>query len=195
MPTQGRLRWRNVELRSENLEVRTSGMPFCFRRAPLARPGGLLQSQSAAHHQSSPRGGHRRGRRRCLSRAAPRRPCGGHLAPPQGTLSLQAAAAFGRSSKADTLRRVTDVSDALCASGGAAQPHRFCERCGEKRITTHDNSIVHFGEILVETLTHFDIRSLRALRLLVVRPRARWRWSCCFGRSCAPNGSCFSLSL
>lgn len=88
MPTQGRLRWRNVELRSENLEVRTLGMPFCFRRAPLARPGGLLQSQSTAPHQSSPRGGHRRGRRRCLHGAAPRRPCGGHLtpsvAPPQG---------------------------------------------------------------------------------------------------------------
>jgi len=70
---------------------------------------------------------------------------------------------------------VTDVSDALCASCGAAQPHRFCERCGEKRITTHDYSIVHFGETLVETLTHFDIRSLRALRLLVVRPGALTR--------------------
>jgi len=27
------------------------------------------------------------------------------------------------------------------------------------------------------------------------RPRARSRWSCCFCRSCAPTGSCFSLSL
>lgn len=65
---------------------------------------------------------------------------------------------------------MTDVSVARCASCGAPQPDRFCERCGEKRITTHDYSIVHFGESLLETLTHFDIRSLRALKILVLRP-------------------------
>jgi hypothetical protein len=68
-----------------------------------------------------------------------------------------------------------DVVPAVCASCGALQSERFCERCGEKRITTHDYSIVHFGETLVETLTHFDIRSVRALKLLVVRPGALTR--------------------
>jgi len=65
---------------------------------------------------------------------------------------------------------VTGVSTSVCPSCGAPQPARFCERCGEKRITTHDYSIVHFGEHLLETLTHFDIRSLRALKILALRP-------------------------
>lgn len=65
---------------------------------------------------------------------------------------------------------MTDVSAAACVSCGAPQPARFCERCGEKRVTTHDYSIVHFGEHLVETLTHFDFRSLRALWVLVSKP-------------------------
>jgi hypothetical protein len=65
---------------------------------------------------------------------------------------------------------VTDVAVDVCASCGAPQPGRFCERCGEKRITTHDYSIVHFGETLLETLTHFDYRSVRALWVLVAKP-------------------------
>src|SRR5262245_7392607 len=68
------------------------------------------------------------------------------------------------------LRAVTDVSTAVCVSCGTPRAGRFCEACGEKRITTHDYSLVHFGENFLETLTHFDFRSLRALWVLVRKP-------------------------
>ena len=58
----------------------------------------------------------------------------------------------------------------VCLTCGSPQPGNFCGRCGEKRITAHDYSIVHFGENLLETLTHFDFRSLRAFRVLVAKP-------------------------
>jgi hypothetical protein len=65
---------------------------------------------------------------------------------------------------------MTDIVNAVCLSCGAPQPERFCERCGEKRITTHDYSIVHFGEHALETFTHFDIKSLRAIKVLALQP-------------------------
>jgi Protein of unknown function (DUF3667) len=65
---------------------------------------------------------------------------------------------------------VADVVDRACPSCGAPLPQRFCADCGEKRITSHDYSIVHFTEHLVESLTHFDIRSFRAVGLLAFRP-------------------------
>ena len=40
-------------------------------------------------------------------------------------------------------RRLQNSTAARCASCGALQPERFCERCGEKRITTHDYSAAH----------------------------------------------------
>jgi len=70
---------------------------------------------------------------------------------------------------------VVDVVHAPCRSCGAPQAERFCARCGEKRVTTHDYSIVHFAEHLLETFTHFDFRSLRALWVLVSRPGALTR--------------------
>ena len=65
---------------------------------------------------------------------------------------------------------MADVVDRVCPSCGAPQPLKFCGDCGEKRITSHDYSIVHYTEHLVESLTHFDIRSFRAIGLLAVRP-------------------------
>ena len=65
---------------------------------------------------------------------------------------------------------MTEVSTAVCVSCGAPQAETFCERCGEKRITTHDYSITHFAENALETFTHFDIKSLRALKVLVLKP-------------------------
>src|SRR4051812_39674260 len=65
---------------------------------------------------------------------------------------------------------MTDVIDATCQSCGAPQPARFCAHCGEKRITTHDYSIVHYAEHLLEIFTHFDFRSFRAMYALVVKP-------------------------
>jgi hypothetical protein len=47
---------------------------------------------------------------------------------------------------------------------------RFCADCGEKHITSHDYSMVHFAEHLLESLTHFDVRSFRAVGLLAVKP-------------------------
>lgn len=65
---------------------------------------------------------------------------------------------------------MAEVSTAVCLSCGGPQSGTFCERCGEKRITAHDYSLLHFGKHLLETLTHFDFRSLRALWVLVRRP-------------------------
>ena len=65
---------------------------------------------------------------------------------------------------------MTEVSAAVCVSCGTPQAGTFCEQCGEKRITSHDYSITHFAENAFETFTHFDIRSLRALKVLVLKP-------------------------
>ena len=65
---------------------------------------------------------------------------------------------------------MTQVVTAVCPNCGAPQSARFCDQCGEKRVTTHDYSIVHFGEHLLETFTHFDFRSVRTFWTLVSKP-------------------------
>src|SRR5215475_7917977 len=65
---------------------------------------------------------------------------------------------------------MTEVVSGTCPTCGAPQPAAFCSTCGEKRITAHDYSIAHFAEHLVEILTHFDIRSLRAVKILAFQP-------------------------
>lgn len=65
---------------------------------------------------------------------------------------------------------MSEIEAAACLSCSATHSEAFCPRCGEKRITTHDYSVVHFFEHALETFTHFDYRSLRALKLLVFRP-------------------------
>jgi hypothetical protein len=62
------------------------------------------------------------------------------------------------------------VEASVCRNCGAARAGRFCAECGEQRITAHDYSIGHFFEHAIETLTHFDYRSLRALKYLLFRP-------------------------
>lgn len=57
-----------------------------------------------------------------------------------------------------------------CPTCGVSFEGRFCGACGEKRITTHDFSVRHFAEHVLESLTHFDFKSLRALKTLVVQP-------------------------
>ena len=68
------------------------------------------------------------------------------------------------------LRRMSGPPPARCPSCGAAIDGRFCAACGEKRVTAHDYSITHFAEHVLESLTHFDFKSLRAVRTLVTRP-------------------------
>lgn len=59
---------------------------------------------------------------------------------------------------------------APCLSCGAAVSGRFCKGCGEKRISPHDYSVTHFAESAFETFTHFDFKSLRALKVLILEP-------------------------
>ena len=59
---------------------------------------------------------------------------------------------------------------ARCPSCGAAIDGSFCAACGEKRVTAHDYSITHFAEHALESLTHFDFKSLRAIRTLITQP-------------------------
>src|SRR5215467_6098563 len=65
---------------------------------------------------------------------------------------------------------MTEVMSGTCPTCGTPQPSVFCSTCGEKRVTAHDYSIAHFAEHLVEILTHFDIRSLRAVKILAFQP-------------------------
>ena len=59
---------------------------------------------------------------------------------------------------------------ATCPSCGSPQPNRFCSHCGEKPITTKDYSIAQFAEHVLETFTHFDFKSLRAFKVLLLQP-------------------------
>ena len=59
---------------------------------------------------------------------------------------------------------------ARCPTCGAVIDGSFCASCGEKRVTAHDYSITHFAEHVLESLTHFDFKSLRALKTLVAHP-------------------------
>lgn len=57
-----------------------------------------------------------------------------------------------------------------CPTCGTAIQDRFCGVCGEKRVTAGDYSIAHFAGHVVESLTNFDFKTLRALLTLVRRP-------------------------
>jgi hypothetical protein len=59
---------------------------------------------------------------------------------------------------------------APCPTCGARIDGRFCGSCGEQKISAHDYSITHFAEHIFESLTHFDFKSLRAVKMLVARP-------------------------
>jgi len=65
---------------------------------------------------------------------------------------------------------MTQVTSGLCVSCGAPRAHNYCAKCGEKLVSTHDYSIAHFSAHIVEALTHFDVKSLRALKVLALRP-------------------------
>jgi hypothetical protein len=47
---------------------------------------------------------------------------------------------------------------------------KFCSYCGEKRVNTHDFSLKHFVEEAVESVTHFDNKFFRTIKLLIIRP-------------------------
>lgn len=70
---------------------------------------------------------------------------------------------------------MADVVAGVCASCGKAQPLKFCQHCGEKRVNRHDFSIAHYAENVLENFTHFDFRSFRALTQLLSRPGALTR--------------------
>src|SRR6185503_7625785 len=59
---------------------------------------------------------------------------------------------------------------APCPTCGAPIHGGFCGACGEKRVTAHDYSITHFAEHVLESLTHFDFKSLRAFKTLMAQP-------------------------
>jgi hypothetical protein len=57
-----------------------------------------------------------------------------------------------------------------CGNCGAPLSGPFCSQCGEKKVTPHDYSFLHFVEEGVGALTHFDTRFLRTLKLLFTKP-------------------------
>ena len=76
---------------------------------------------------------------------------------------------------------MTQVTSGLCVSCGATREDEYCAKCGEKLVSTHDYSIAHFSAHIVEALTHFDIKSLRALKVLALQPGELTR-ACLDGR-------------
>src|SRR6476469_6823748 len=65
---------------------------------------------------------------------------------------------------------MSQVSVDACLSCGTPQTGKFCAKCGEKRISAHDYSLLHFGESLLETFTHFDFRVFRAVKAIFSKP-------------------------
>ena len=65
---------------------------------------------------------------------------------------------------------MAEPAAAGCPTCGAAVNGRFCAACGEQRVTERDYSVAHYIGHVFESLTSFDIRSLRALWTLMARP-------------------------
>jgi hypothetical protein len=57
-----------------------------------------------------------------------------------------------------------------CPTCGAERPGAYCAACGEKRIAADDYSVVGFATHAFESLTNFDLKSLRAFTALVFAP-------------------------
>lgn len=57
-----------------------------------------------------------------------------------------------------------------CGNCGAPLSGAFCSQCGEKKVSPKDYSVLHFVEEAIGSLTHFDTRFLRTLKLLFTKP-------------------------
>lgn len=47
---------------------------------------------------------------------------------------------------------------------------KFCNRCGEKVISQHDRSIIHFLEGVFHVITHVDSKIFKNLKLMITNP-------------------------
>lgn len=47
---------------------------------------------------------------------------------------------------------------------------KFCNRCGERIMNPHDRSIFHFLESVFHTITHFDGKIFKNLKLILLKP-------------------------
>jgi hypothetical protein len=58
----------------------------------------------------------------------------------------------------------------ICISCGAVITKNYCEECGEKRLTSHDLTLVHYTEEIFEGFTHFDNKFFRSIKILLTKP-------------------------
>lgn len=64
----------------------------------------------------------------------------------------------------------TPANEPRCANCDAPLTGKFCQECGEKRLSRKDFALSHFLKEAFEKFTHLDSKLLRSLWLLVAKP-------------------------
>jgi Protein of unknown function (DUF3667) len=62
------------------------------------------------------------------------------------------------------------VSTFVCPSCGIESAGQFCSGCGERKLGSEDRSLLHYLDIVVDFLTHFDSKGYRSLGYLIAKP-------------------------
>lgn len=65
---------------------------------------------------------------------------------------------------------LTIQEEQACKNCGHKFKGKFCNKCGEKVITDHDKSVIHFFEEAFHFLTHFEGKFLTTFKTIFTRP-------------------------
>ena len=65
---------------------------------------------------------------------------------------------------------VPAASTFVCPSCGIESAGQYCSGCGERKLGPEDRSLMHYLDIVVDFLTHFDSKGYRSLGYLIAKP-------------------------